>query len=126
MDEITTFNTAVVAADQALTDAQAAAQEHGNLSDEYWQALSAQYDAAQAVVAAFGVAYGDDDGPPSDQVQQAMQDTRRLFDQAQADMDSFIAREDGGPDSDEPEEPPDEHVGGALSPADPRQFNAID
>ena len=53
MDEITTFNTAVVAADQALTDAQAAAQEHGNLSDEYWQALSAQYDAAQAVVAAF-------------------------------------------------------------------------
>ena len=81
MDEITTFNTAVVAADQALTDAQAAAQEHGNLSDEYWQALSAQYDAAQAVVAAFGVAYGDDDGPPSDQVQQAMQDTRRLFDQ---------------------------------------------
>ena len=68
MDEITTFNTAVVAADQALTDAQAAAQEHGNLSDEYWQALSAQYDAAQAVVAAFGVAYGDDDGPPSDRM----------------------------------------------------------
>ena len=124
MDEIATFDAAVVAADQALTDAQAAAQAHGDLSDEYWQALSAQYDAAEVVVAAFGAAYGDDDGPPSEQVQQAMQDTRRLIDQAQADMDSFIAREDGGPDSDEPEEP-DEHVGGALNPADPRLFNVI-
>ena len=53
MDEITTFNTAVVAADQALTDAQAAAQAHGDLSDEYFDALHAQFDAAQAVVAAF-------------------------------------------------------------------------
>ena len=53
-----------------------------------------------------------------------MQNTQRLIDQAQADMDSFIARDDGGPDSDEPEEP-DEHVGGALGPADPRLFNAI-
>ena len=63
MDEIAAFDAAVVAADQALTDAQAVAQAHGDLSDEYWQALNAQYGAAQAVVAAFGAAYGDDDGP---------------------------------------------------------------
>ena len=124
MDEIATFNTAVVAANQAIADAQAVAQAHGDLSDEYLDALNAQYDAAQAVLTAFGAAYGNDDGPPSEQVQQAMQNTQRLIDQARADMDSFIARDDGDVDSDEPEEP-GEHIGGAFGPADPRLLNVI-
>ena len=39
--------------------------DEGGIPEEYWQALNAQYDAAEAVVAAFGAAYGDDDDPPS-------------------------------------------------------------
>ena len=49
MDQIAAFDAAVVAADQAITDAQAVAQAHGDLSDEYFDALNAQFDAAQAV-----------------------------------------------------------------------------
>ena len=78
MDAIAAFDAAVVATDQAITDAQAATQAHGDLSDEYFDALHAQFDVAQAVVAAFGAAYAADDGPPSEQVQQAMQNTQRF------------------------------------------------
>ena len=48
MDEIEALDAAFVTADQAIASAQATAQAHGDLSQEYLQALNAQYDAAES------------------------------------------------------------------------------